>query len=693
MDQVSQLMEAMLQSNPDLAARMSPRFLRARDDSDVSTVHSAHSDTSTIGSIKSISTITNLRNTRFGFAFDRALQQTRVYTRAIKGNIISGPSVESLVTTQSKWSQLTGLSLSEISCIAVVCLPVRATELYNSTPYLNPLPEIKEVQQIPQITLRPLWDAGSTKALLGTNNSSLNLGPGSVLLDPGAGSVSGIDSTADSSEEIEFFQPNSYINRDGLSDHTSILKKLRSRTTLWPRGNLEILKEQILDYYEQPRSFRRSRTAKDQDQSRDAIRAQVAQKVIEAIEEAIQTNNSNLFSSPDPSEYIADAPIRYEPPALSSFHERLSNPAQHNTTRYYTGQHDPNQYYDEESTSIRQPSLQGGINPRGQYIEAMESPAIRQDQAQKAPQYVRTPGITLRLPFQSEDEYVRTPGITLRLPFQSEDEFTIHSPNDNADYEDNDSDSAFEFEPRVDVDVYSKPPTHAPGGVSPSVYVPEDTVSPVDPPGICKYPEAVPTSPKAIVVWDPTGSQTYTELLETNHDIHWQTSSPPSRPSSVKSLPLPEASGPQDASPQDLGGQDDDTLLEYTSNNGDEDSLSGYDVADNDGDADPDEHFKFCVPDVLPSLDLPESMEFHLGTLVQHLSRQTSAMFEDLLPTELTPNALSRQPKPSNEELSAVESGTVASSDELCASEIGHNNGKLKMDLSSHSRVDSGVSF
>ncbi|KAF8245177.1 hypothetical protein K440DRAFT_646545 [Wilcoxina mikolae CBS 423.85] len=133
MEELSELMKTILETNPDLAARMTTTY--PRDDS---------SDASTIRSLVSASP--RFMSFRSSFGFERALEQSRVYAKAWRNK--STTSFESLTTTESNWSQLTGLS--QTSCIAVVRLPISAPELYNSAPYVD-----HELRQEISETTRP----------------------------------------------------------------------------------------------------------------------------------------------------------------------------------------------------------------------------------------------------------------------------------------------------------------------------------------------------------------------------------------------------------------------------------------------------------------------------------------------------------------------------------------------------------
>jgi hypothetical protein len=77
------------------------------------------------------------------YVFEHVLNESRVYLKASRNT--STNSFKSLGTTDTKWSQLAGLSLSQVSEILVVCLPMTAVELYNSAPYLSqPMKDTEE---------------------------------------------------------------------------------------------------------------------------------------------------------------------------------------------------------------------------------------------------------------------------------------------------------------------------------------------------------------------------------------------------------------------------------------------------------------------------------------------------------------------------------------------------------------------
>lgn len=131
-------METILDCNPALAARVLPGSRQSQDSSDASTIRSAF--TSVQRTVRTAPSLISVRGSSlFPFAFEQVLNQTRVYRRAFKN--VSTHSFKSLATKESNWSQLTRLSLSQISCIAVIFLPVYIDELFNKTPYMETLPE------------------------------------------------------------------------------------------------------------------------------------------------------------------------------------------------------------------------------------------------------------------------------------------------------------------------------------------------------------------------------------------------------------------------------------------------------------------------------------------------------------------------------------------------------------------------
>ncbi len=71
----------------------------------------------------------------FGFSFEQDLQNSRVYQRVPAENPKS--SLSSSVRRSIGWSLLSDLSLTEISCLSVISLPISGEEIWNSS-YYNP---------------------------------------------------------------------------------------------------------------------------------------------------------------------------------------------------------------------------------------------------------------------------------------------------------------------------------------------------------------------------------------------------------------------------------------------------------------------------------------------------------------------------------------------------------------------------
>lgn len=73
------------------------------------------------------------QTTAFGFAFEQDLQSSRVYRRTLKRDAES--SVSSSFGRSVGWSFLSGLSLTDVSCLSVISLPISGQEIWNSSYY------------------------------------------------------------------------------------------------------------------------------------------------------------------------------------------------------------------------------------------------------------------------------------------------------------------------------------------------------------------------------------------------------------------------------------------------------------------------------------------------------------------------------------------------------------------------------
>jgi len=90
-----------------------------------------------------------------GFLFEELLMNSRVYGRAAN-NGDDGFSILSSAGRTASWSMLTGLSLSEMSNIAILALPVYAEDIRNADSYdfgvatIDPSTAVELPEQSPQ---------------------------------------------------------------------------------------------------------------------------------------------------------------------------------------------------------------------------------------------------------------------------------------------------------------------------------------------------------------------------------------------------------------------------------------------------------------------------------------------------------------------------------------------------------------
>jgi len=120
MTQLAQSVQAVLRSDQVLSERMAAYdFPNPKD----------RFDSSTIRSVSTVATVNSLRSSVV-LSFEGTLAKARVYQRAARNT--STHSFKTIITSESKWSQLSGLSLSQISDISVVRLPIFIHELQNS---------------------------------------------------------------------------------------------------------------------------------------------------------------------------------------------------------------------------------------------------------------------------------------------------------------------------------------------------------------------------------------------------------------------------------------------------------------------------------------------------------------------------------------------------------------------------------
>jgi hypothetical protein len=127
------LMEQVLASNQDLARRMESlehgQSLRPVDNRTTiaPSVTSRRSDRFSISSFS---------RDMFKFSFDHDLKASRVYRRiSFRSSQLSLPTIDAL---SASWSMLSGLSMSQISNVSVLALPLTPDELSNGEQYKTP---------------------------------------------------------------------------------------------------------------------------------------------------------------------------------------------------------------------------------------------------------------------------------------------------------------------------------------------------------------------------------------------------------------------------------------------------------------------------------------------------------------------------------------------------------------------------
>jgi hypothetical protein len=120
MEQLTSLLENVLQADPGLSLRMASR-----------NQHEDQSDGASIRTTRTTSTMLNWR--AIMRPFEKTLFKTRVYSRAILKTETS--TFRTLETAGTTWSQLSGLSLSQISSVAVILLPIAISDVYNNKSY------------------------------------------------------------------------------------------------------------------------------------------------------------------------------------------------------------------------------------------------------------------------------------------------------------------------------------------------------------------------------------------------------------------------------------------------------------------------------------------------------------------------------------------------------------------------------
>lgn len=122
-----------------MAARMNglnPEHIRASDTTSVSSTFADNASTiRTSRSSKARSFIKSAQQA-MGFTFDRDLQESRVYRRALPGDGPSRTSLASSALYTTAMSLFSQLSLSQVSHISFYALPIYCSDLSNSWLYV-----------------------------------------------------------------------------------------------------------------------------------------------------------------------------------------------------------------------------------------------------------------------------------------------------------------------------------------------------------------------------------------------------------------------------------------------------------------------------------------------------------------------------------------------------------------------------
>ena len=157
------LVEQVLESNQEMSARLRDMDERAtvalpapqtpvKDDA--STTSSM-----TAGPPRETAAQPDVHRNQFGFAFEEDLLASRVYRKPLYSR--SGASLVSSAARTTSSSVLSGLSLTEVSNISILAVPIYAHEIKNSERYtfgdfsLPPLEEVPSQESADQSTISP----------------------------------------------------------------------------------------------------------------------------------------------------------------------------------------------------------------------------------------------------------------------------------------------------------------------------------------------------------------------------------------------------------------------------------------------------------------------------------------------------------------------------------------------------------
>ncbi|KAI9858346.1 MAG: hypothetical protein M1824_004367 [Vezdaea acicularis] len=161
-EQLNALVSTVLESNQEILNKISAMEIKrmaSTTRSKARSISSANIDTKTIAPRKPMDSMAAVMDAKrsntypSGFTFDGDLQQSRVYRRARKRKDVF--SISSAGAYSVSWSVFSGLSLSDISNIAAITLPIVSKDISNSALYqfggLPPIVESGRETPVPNI--------------------------------------------------------------------------------------------------------------------------------------------------------------------------------------------------------------------------------------------------------------------------------------------------------------------------------------------------------------------------------------------------------------------------------------------------------------------------------------------------------------------------------------------------------------
>jgi hypothetical protein len=158
-----------------------------------------------------LSTIGSIKRDQLGFVFEEELSGTWVYQRAARRMDGSSSIISSAGRTAS-WSMLTGLSLSDVSNIAVLALPIYAEEVSNRELYQFGEIDIDALTTVVEQTSNAMGSTRLSSKLASTHLRRTSSVTAAIEADLGPNPIFGVPLR--SSMEVACV-PISVVQRDG----------------------------------------------------------------------------------------------------------------------------------------------------------------------------------------------------------------------------------------------------------------------------------------------------------------------------------------------------------------------------------------------------------------------------------------------------------------------------------------------